>query len=487
MSRRTPPRRPSDSRLAVAAAVAATSIAVHAILLATIELNPGSGAVRDLARDDLTSAAVVPDGCATDAALALAARAAVCATPWSGGDRQACARRAADDFQLELILCEDSAEDLEADAIAFLDLDEVTIEPAPLVDVVPREAIEAARLVEPEPVPEEVEKAKKEIESPKAAGQIVEITRPEVEVRPDAARFLSEFDSQTEKETVARGSTEEMVARPQPRELPVAPEPRELPDDAAARPLDVPPDAPDADADGAGEAADRPPSLLAMRGEGTSDRSAQDATRRGEGGDPMETSSELGADGFLPRPGTGARDREALRDELGGGGEAGGAAAGKRVMPNLRPSEELLARTVGGGSVDKLDGVESGDFTALNSKKWKYAPFFNRMKRQVAQNWHPDRVYLRRDPTGKIYGRKDRVTVLQVSLNPNGSLSKVIIEKQSGVDFLDDEAVRAFQMAQPFPNPPSGLVDQDNLITFSFGFHFQIGGSQSDWRIFRYQ
>ena len=44
----------------------------------------------------------------------------------------------------------------------------------------------------------------------------------------------------------------------------------------------------------------------------------------------------------------------------------------------------------------------------------------------------------------------------------------------SGVSELDDEAVRAFHAAAPFPNPPEGLV-KDDLITFAFAFYFEIG------------
>ena len=110
------------------------------------------------------------------------------------------------------------------------------------------------------------------------------------------------------------------------------------------------------------------------------------------------------------------------------------------------------------------------------------------MKRQVAQNWHPDEVYLERDPNGNVYGTRDRLTILKVSLKPDGQVAKIYVIKQSGVDFLDDEAVRAFRQAQPFPNPPSGLVDgHSNLITFRFGFHFEIGDDHSRWKIFRYQ
>src|SRR2546426_9258391 len=38
---------------------------------------------------------------------------------------------------------------------------------------------------------------------------------------------------------------------------------------------------------------------------------------------------------------------------------------------------------------------------------------------------HPDTVYVRHDPSGNIYGVKDRVTVLRVNLKPDGRIATV--------------------------------------------------------------
>jgi TonB family protein len=277
---------------------------------------------------------------------------------------------------------------------------------------------------------------------------------------------------------VARGSTEEMVERPAP--APAQKNPLEA---TAPSPSEVVPLASTSKGAGSGQG-DRG-NLLSMRGPERKAESPAPVEKLAPGqriGEKLATT-----DGISPRQGEGGIRRPPGETAPAGGGEAGGGASEPRP-PNLRPSEDLLERAVGGGSVDHLEDAESGDFTALNSRKWKYATFFNRLKRQVAQNWHPDQVYLRRDPTGNVYGTRDRLTVLQVSLKPNGSVAKIFVSKKSGVDFLDDEAVRAFQEAQPFPNPPGGLVDtRSNLITFSFGFHFQIGGGRGNWKVFRYQ
>jgi len=138
------------------------------------------------------------------------------------------------------------------------------------------------------------------------------------------------------------------------------------------------------------------------------------------------------------------------------------------------PSSGQLARAVGSGTMDYLPDVDDGEETALNAKKWRFASFFNRVKKQVQEQWHPAEVYRRRDPTGAIYGHINRLTIVQVKLKPDGFLNKVFLQQPSGLDFLDDEALEAFKMAQPFPNPPKQLVEADGLIHFSFGFLFEV-------------
>ncbi|HEU4731813.1 MAG TPA: TonB family protein, partial [Kofleriaceae bacterium] len=188
------------------------------------------------------------------------------------------------------------------------------------------------------------------------------------------------------------------------------------------------------------------------------------------------------ADGYVARKGDSeiAQERhdrsEVPRGEAGAGG-------GAPQVPVLKPSEEVLERAVGGGSVDHLENVDSGDETSLSAKRWVYAGFFNRLKRQVAQNWDPASVWRRSDPTGTVYGFKTRVTEVRVSLTRKGEVEKILVTTPSGVTALDDEAVRAFRSAGPFPNPPEGLVQRDNLITFGFSFYFEIGAPHVSWRM----
>jgi TonB family protein len=206
----------------------------------------------------------------------------------------------------------------------------------------------------------------------------------------------------------------------------------------------------------------------------------QDAKTRGMA---MGTSGPLAVDGFMPRKGDGAfeqQQRERSEIPKGQSGAGGGAPD-----LDLKKQEQVLERAIGGGSVDHFDDVLAGDETAVNSKRWIHATFFNRLKRQVAQNWDPASVWRRQDPTGQVHGFKTRVTEVRVALNAKGELQKIVVTAPSGVSELDDEAVRAFQTAAPFVNPPTELANKDGLITFAFSFYFEIGAPRTSWRVVR--
>jgi TonB family protein len=316
-------------------------------------------------------------------------------------------------------------------------------------------------MLELEPVPEAPPDDEKEDVKPE--GQVVDIPRPAAEVAPRDAKYLAEFDSSVERETVKHGKPGAAAAA-RPR-APPAPE--------TARPQPTPMAPPPALVPGPPG-----PGSLSMRTPG------RPLTRELAPRDPgtVDGFSTTSPDGL--GPGRGAPAEPTDQAPIGGlpGGGAGGVPA-----PDFRPTPDLIDRTIGSGTRDYLPDVEDGETTALNARRWKYATFFNRVKEQVAQNWHPEVAYRLRDPNGNIYGHKDRLTVLQVSLHPDGKVAKLYVTQPSGVEFLDDEALEAFRAADPFPNPPSALIDEESqLITFRFGFMFEIDNRQP-FRIFRYQ
>ncbi len=125
---------------------------------------------------------------------------------------------------------------------------------------------------------------------------------------------------------------------------------------------------------------------------------------------------------------------------------------------------------------DAIRDLPKGDETLLNSKRFVYWSFFERVKRQVESQWEPQEAILEWDPQLRRAGKKDRLTILKVVLDSQGRLLSLKVLRRSGLRYLDNEAMRAFKAAQPFPNPPKGLMDQHGRIVFSFGFLVQFGG-----------
>ncbi len=123
---------------------------------------------------------------------------------------------------------------------------------------------------------------------------------------------------------------------------------------------------------------------------------------------------------------------------------------------------------------DYLRDIEEGDATGLNTRAFKYATFYNRIKRKVSRHWQPALTHRLRDPTYAIYGYQSRYTILHVVLDENGRLKQSEIQRSSGVEFVDLEAVSAIMKAAPFPNPPQGIVEEDGTISFPFGFYFEM-------------
>lgn len=258
--------------------------------------------------------------------------------------------------------------------------------------------------------------------------QVVEIRRPDTEKVPDEARYRSEFNSDVKKETVARLQGVHPIAVAMiHRQPPVSTEIVEPNPEPPKKGITAKP-SPD-------------PSPLVMRT--PADRKPKESRR--------------------------------------------GKSIWKRklTLRDLTPNNGVLVKVIPGAFPDYLKDLDKGNETLLKTKEWKFASFFNRVKRAVAQHWHPDREYSRRDPSGNVYGFKTRTTILHILLHPNGTLKKIVLERPCGLTFLDDEAIKAFKKAAPFPNPPRRLVNKKTRqIAFRFGFIFEINNGHR-WRVIR--
>lgn len=327
------------------------------------------------------------------------------------------------------------------------------------------------------PAPAEVKKKeeKKEEKKPeqRPEGQVVAVSPGNNKEDPNA-KYLAESANKVEKETRAKDTTA-FYRNAMPQRTVQKKQEGEGQDQADAV------------------------SLGGNRGKGQDDRPTREAERKAV----LEIASQKERTELAMRepsregegPALANRDESAelkgnsARNKIQQGGEAGELEAslgrlGEPGKPTLLPSPGVVDKIVGAAANDHLKDVEEGDGTYLNTREWKYASFFNRVKQSVGQHWNPSAQLRLRDPTGVIYGGKDRYTVLNVTLNDRGMVKDIYVEKSSGIDFLDLEAVHSFERAQPFVNPPPGLFDGDSQVKFSFGFMIDMGGGPR-MRLFR--
>jgi len=328
-------------------------------------------------------------------------------------------------------------------------------------------------LPQPERQVEKREEAKKEPE--KAPGQVVEVAPGNGEEDP-SARFASERANRVKRETIARDRR--------------AGEPVTLPRRTTnERPVEIQGDETEG---GEGKMALAWGETSGDPGDGSSAGRTRVEIPRQQRRDGIDLPEDRPGDGALARRSAADEivgNSNRLRIEIGrgeeeGDGDGAGASGGGGLAGGLRlfPSGAALDRIVGGPAPDHVEGVEEGVETFLNTREWKYASFFNRVKSSVARNWDPLAVLRVRDPTGNVYAWRERVTVLSIVLREDGSIADMWVEQSSGVDFLDREAMAAFERAQPFPHPPSGMMDESGRIHFHFGFHV---GQQQPLRFYR--
>lgn len=122
---------------------------------------------------------------------------------------------------------------------------------------------------------------------------------------------------------------------------------------------------------------------------------------------------------------------------------------------------------------DHLKDVQADIQTLLNTREFKYATYYHRIRDQIRQYWEPSI----REKVKKIFAQgrtlastQDRITRVMVILDKNGALVRVKILGQSGVQDFDDAATEAFKAAEPFPNPPDGMIEQDGTIKILWDF-----------------
>ncbi len=126
--------------------------------------------------------------------------------------------------------------------------------------------------------------------------------------------------------------------------------------------------------------------------------------------------------------------------------------------------EQALARIQKrAGSREKVasNAPEASSSTwAERQKEIEYSAYYDQVERAVRENWIP--------PQDMNYEEEPAMTVVSLTLLPDGRVLKSYIEETSGDPQFDQSVMRAILKSTPFPPPPIGLKQQ----SFDLGLRF---------------
>lgn len=125
-----------------------------------------------------------------------------------------------------------------------------------------------------------------------------------------------------------------------------------------------------------------------------------------------------------------------------------------------------------GQSNDFVRDIPLGDFTKLNTQEYEFYGFYHRIKEKLEQFWgrniqeQAEKMY----KNGRtIASDSNHLTSLIITLNQRGEIVKVNINATSGIKELDQAAIKSFNEAGPFPNPPKKML-KNGVAQIEWGF-----------------
>jgi len=120
---------------------------------------------------------------------------------------------------------------------------------------------------------------------------------------------------------------------------------------------------------------------------------------------------------------------------------------------------------------DYLEDIAIGANTLLNTHEFKFYSFYERIREKLSHQWHQRLDH----EIGLIFSNGknlngDQRTKIQVRLGKDGRILGLRVLRGSEHDELDRAATQAFHLAAPFPNPPEGMIDENNEVSISWDF-----------------
>ena len=130
--------------------------------------------------------------------------------------------------------------------------------------------------------------------------------------------------------------------------------------------------------------------------------------------------------------------------------------------------EEVGESTVG---VELPDGIKAGMFTALNTDRYLYSSYYNRVEELTLPEWSPmlDSI-IQRPPNALVASIHRRFSgLIEIWSKPTGEIIAVKLLKSFGITEFDQSLLEAFRRVKVIPNPPKDKMGPDGIARVQMG------------------
>ncbi|HEY7436226.1 MAG TPA: TonB family protein [Methylomirabilota bacterium] len=133
-----------------------------------------------------------------------------------------------------------------------------------------------------------------------------------------------------------------------------------------------------------------------------------------------------------------------------------------------RPPDSMRRQPGGGGGLlgGGRGGVE-GDPIPLDTPEPKYQDYFNKIRERIKSKWTYPRQAGERGIEGEL--------LIEFHIAKDGRLEFIALRNSSGVAILDDYAMTAVKLAQPFPPVPDEIAKRTLAINGQFKYQIVSG------------
>ena len=146
------------------------------------------------------------------------------------------------------------------------------------------------------------------------------------------------------------------------------------------------------------------------------------------------------------------------------------AASAPPAAPQVavaRPLDSMRRQPGGGGLTGGGRGGVEGEPIPLDTPEPKYQDYFNKIRERIKANW----VYPRQAGERGIEGE----LLIEFHIAKDGRVAYIELRHSSGAAILDDAALTAVKLAQPFPPVPDEIAKQTLAINGQFKYQIVSG------------